>query len=81
MDKLNQTKPARSARCDCREMHATWSERCAQKNVVDPTRFAGDVAICESCRKFCFFFWIRHTAGCAASLADAQRFFSEHHQH
>ena len=55
MDKLNQTKPARSARCDCRELHATWSERCAQKNVVDPTRFAGDVAICESCRKFCFF--------------------------
>ena len=54
MNKPDQTKPARSARCDCRDNHSTWSARCAQKIVVDPTRFLGDVIICESCRKFCF---------------------------
>ncbi len=54
------TKPAWSARCECYNCHASASGRCTCRSsgghiggVTDPTRFEGEVAICEECRANC----------------------------
>lgn len=53
-------QPAWSARCDCRNNHPSASGRCTCRNsgpgkggVCDPTRYEGEVAICEECRANC----------------------------
>lgn len=58
-----QTKPAWSARCDCYNNHPSSSGRCTCRysktddgytdGVTDPTRHAGEAAICEECRNNC----------------------------
>jgi hypothetical protein len=53
-----------SARCGCMNNHRSASGKCScrstrmpdgtyEPSVIDPTRFKGDVAICEDCRKNC----------------------------
>ena len=43
-----------SARCDCRNNHASSSGRCNNRDVTDPTRRSEDMfAACESCRQHC----------------------------
>lgn len=55
-----KTAPAWSARCDCYNYHPSASGRCTCRSdsgggrgVTDPTRPAGQVAICEHCRTHC----------------------------
>ena len=52
-----ETRPSWSARCDCRNDHNSSSGRCSVrdwgKGIEDPTRFYGDIMLCEYCRKMC----------------------------
>lgn len=50
---MGMRKPASSARCDCRNGHSSASGRCNARNIVDPTRYEGEVAFCEGCRANC----------------------------
>jgi len=49
----DEIKVAWSARCDCYHDHSSSSGRCNVRNVTDPTRPQGALAICESCRSDC----------------------------
>lgn len=57
-----ENKPAQSGRCDCYNGHHSHSGRCTNRQITDPTRYRGEVAICEHCREHC-------PAGCGSRKA------------
>ena len=53
MEVKDRSKPTQSTRCECYNNHPSASGRCTCRPVTDPTRFFGEIAICEECRANC----------------------------